>query len=89
MPVPKQSAKVTKSNILFLNEHFYQEINILDLISILLRKIKENIFFENSKFKKMPLSSKVVEKFTICTLYEIKCLSEEEFNAVKPVEKQI
>lgn len=45
-------------------------------------------FFENSKFEKIPLSAKVVKKFTLCTLYEVKCVSKDEFNALTPVEKK-
>jgi len=86
-----QIVKVTKSNILFLNEHFNSEINAIDLISIL-RKIEENNlgkFFENLKFGKIPLSAMLVKKCTLCTLYEVECLSKEELNALIPaVEKK-
>lgn len=85
-----QIAKVTKLNILFLNEHFDSEINATELIGIL-RQIDENNlgdFFENSKFGKIPLSAKLVKKFTLCTLYEVECLSKDEFNALTPVEKK-
>jgi len=88
--VNNQAAKVTKSNILFLNEHFNSEINATDLIGIL-RQIEENNlgdFFENSKFGKKPLSAKVVKKFTLCTLYEVECVSKDEFTALTPVEKK-
>jgi len=88
--VNNQAAKVTKSNIVFLNEDFNSEINAIDLISIL-RQIEEfdlGNFFENSKFGKIPLSAKLVKKFSLCTLYEVECLSKEEFNALTPVEKK-
>jgi len=88
--INNQIAKVTKSNILFLKEDFNSEINAIDLISIL-RQIEEidlGNFFENSKFGKIPLSAKLVKKFTLCTLYEVECLSKEEFNALTPVEKK-
>jgi len=39
--INNQTAKVTKSNILFLNEHFNSEINATELIGIL-RLIDEN-----------------------------------------------
>uniref|UniRef100_A0A2S2NW23 Retrotransposon gag domain-containing protein n=1 Tax=Schizaphis graminum TaxID=13262 RepID=A0A2S2NW23_SCHGA len=85
-----QIAKVTNSNILFLNKNFNSEINKVNLIT-LLRSIEENDlgdFFENSKFGKIPFSAIVVKQFTLCTLYEVKSLSKEEFNKLSPVEKK-
>lgn len=85
-----QTAKVTNKNILFLNENFNSEINKINLIT-LLRSIEENDlgdFFENSKFGKIPFSAILVKKFTLCTLYEVKSLSKEEFNKLSPVGKK-
>ena len=85
-----QVTKVTKSNILFLNEHFNSVINATELIGILRQIDEDNLgdFFQNSKYGKIPLSAKLVKKFTLCTLFEVECLSKDEFNALTPVEKK-
>lgn len=88
--INNQIAKVTKSNILFLNEQFNSEINVADLITILRRVDDKNLgdFFENSKYGRIPLSARLVKKFTLCKLYEFKCLSKDEFIALTPIERK-
>ena len=88
--INNQIAKVTKSNILFLNEQLNSEINATDLITILRQIEDKNLgdFFENSRFGKIPLSARLIKKFTLCTLYEVKCLSKDEFNALTPIERK-
>jgi len=84
-----QIAKVDKVNILYLSENFSSEINETNLINIL-RQIEETdlgSYFENSRFGKIPLSAKLVQKFTLCTLYVVETLQKDEFNLL-PAQKK-
>jgi hypothetical protein len=84
-----QITKVNKINLSYLDANFGPEINEQNLIS-LLRQIKEvdlGNFFSNSRFEKLPFSAKLVQKFTLCTLYVVESLEKEEFNQL-PVEKK-
>ncbi|KAE9522532.1 hypothetical protein AGLY_017068 [Aphis glycines] len=84
-----QIAKVDKVNILYLSENFSSEINETNLINIL-RQIEEidlGSYFENSSFGKIPLSAKLVQKFTLCTLYVVETLQKDEFNQL-PAQKK-
>lgn len=84
-----QIAKVDRTNILHLNENFDSEINEINLIN-LLRKIEEvdlGNYFSNSRFGKIPLSAKIVQKFTLCTLYVVETLNKDEFNQLATEKK--
>lgn len=84
-----QIAKVDKANILYLSENFSSEINETNLINIL-RQIEEidlGSYFENSRFGKVPLSARLVQKFTLCTLYVVETLQKDEFNQL-PAQKK-
>lgn len=86
-----QIAKVKKSNMLFLNEHFISKINAIHLINILWQIEGNNLvdYFENLKFGMITLSAKIVKKCMLCTLYKVKCLSKEESYALIPIEKNL
>lgn len=87
--VNNQIAKVDRTNILYLNENFNFEINEINLIN-LLRQIEEidlGNYFSNSRFGKIPLSAKLVQKLTLCTLYVFESLETEEFNLL-PTQKK-
>lgn len=84
-----QVAKVNETNILNLDKYFNSEINAQNLVS-LLRQIEEGDlgnYFASSKFGKLPLSAKLIKKFALCTLYEIKSLEKEEFNKLSAEQK--
>lgn len=87
--VNNQITKVDRVNILYLDEHFDSEINETNLIN-LLRQIEEvdlGNYFSNSRFGKIPLSAKLVQKFTLCTLYVVETLEKEDFNQL-PAQKK-
>jgi len=84
-----QIAKVDRTNLVYLDENFNSEINEINLIN-LLRQIEEvdlGNYFTNSRFGKIPLSAKLVQKFSLCTLYVVETLEKEDFNLLPEQKK--